>query len=152
MSLLGWRSSNAPNPSTTNVRRYVTVGGHALVLNILRRGSETQAPPPLEVRGILLHTHHDLDSGTRQSWKDRANMINNRPPFVATVDYNNLHKHCKIDFQTRILKFSYSNFAKCFGQRVSRSNRNTSNNKNRNVSSTELCVSVSSKLQFKRKK
>ena len=111
-ALLDWKSSNSHDPSTTNVRRHVTVDGHYLVLNSRRRGSQSQEPPPLVVRGILLRMHHNFDVDTLKSWKYHNNMLNNRPPFVAIVDNNNIHKNCNADFQIRILKLSCSNFAK----------------------------------------
>ena len=63
-ALLDWRLGNFPTTSTANLRKYVSVGGRDLILNSRRRGSQSQAPPPLEARDILLRMHHNLDVDT----------------------------------------------------------------------------------------
>ena len=92
-----------------------------------RRG---ESAPVLSFHQILIHVHRNFNAETAQAWEDLSNMLNDTPRVVDIEENNDLLRNCNIAFQTRILELIYSNLAKCFRQKLSRSNRNAGNGNN----------------------
>ena len=93
-----------------------------------------------------------LNAETTKSWEDRSNVLNEMPPTVAIENSNDLLDNYNVNFHIRILDLSCNSLAKCFRQKLGRSNVNIGNESNnaRKKPLNERHVSVPNRLTLKR--